>query len=108
MIGCKIAFETVPSGNSFLIHGLSCRHMYAHCLRAFLRLASHVSAEVDLDTDPISPSTRSIEQNQDNRHLLPHPQIEIANVQIEYVIGTHSLQRFGCFELNIDRTRLEV
>src|SRR5207302_10046929 len=58
--------------------------------------------------EPVGPSPRSIEQNQDNWHLLPYPQVVIPDVQVEDVVRADGLQGFRRLALEVRQARFGV
>ena len=90
------------------VYGLSHAPLRTDWTSPFLRLTGSSCSEVALDVEPVGPSAGSIEQDQDNRHLLQHPEVVIPDVQVESVIGINNLQRFCRLELQGKKVRFGV
>src|SRR5438128_2111241 len=78
--------ESPHGRDSTAVDGLPLGNAHPHGFRAFFRLASRVLAEIRLYVQPIGAAPGSIEQDEDDRHQLQHPEVVIAHVQIEQEI----------------------
>src|SRR5262245_28815841 len=90
------------------IQHLTLGNMQPDFFRPLRWLACRILPEVLLDGNPVSLTAARIEQDQDNRQFLEHPQILSAYIQIVKGIGTDQRQRFGRLELKPDEARLRI
>jgi hypothetical protein len=92
----------------FLVHPLPFWNSYADCSGAFFRSALKVLLEIILNHKPIRFPAPGVEQDQNDWHVVEHPEVVISDVQVEDIHRVGGTQRFCSLDLKEHQTRFKV